>query len=70
MSDTNEWPTGWPVVLHATAGTLAGCGLSLHMCPACKAVVIENFMPEHKAWHAELDKRQSQPESGASPAAS
>jgi hypothetical protein len=26
-------------------------GLSLHQCPACFALVVEDFMPDHEAWH-------------------
>jgi hypothetical protein len=43
----------WAVTLHATEGKWAGCGLSLHQCPTCYALVVEDFMPEHLVWHRE-----------------
>ena len=29
--------------------------LSLHQCPTCFALVVEDFMPEHQAWHAHIE---------------
>lgn len=39
------------VTLHAAGGVLAGCGLSLHTCYICKALVVEDFMEEHVNSH-------------------
>ncbi len=50
----SEWPTEWTLTLHATMGTLRGTGLSVHQCPKCFALVVEDFMPEHQAWHETL----------------
>lgn len=49
----SEWPTEWSLTLHATMGTLKGCGLSVHQCPICFALVVEDSLPEHQAWHEE-----------------
>lgn len=49
----SEWPREWTVTLHATMGNLADCGLSIHMCAVCSALVVEDFMPAHMRWHGE-----------------
>lgn len=57
MSDSTEhWPTEWTVTLHAANGSLAGCGLSIHQCPECFALVVEDFVPDHQAWHEGLKR--------------
>jgi hypothetical protein len=47
----NEKTVTYSVVLHATNGELVGCGLSLHECSVCRALVVEDSLEEHKLWH-------------------
>lgn len=53
--DRAAMKTNWTVTIHATNGELVGCGISLHQCPECFALVVEDFMPEHQDWHAEQE---------------
>lgn len=48
---TDGYNTTWSVTLHPTNRRLVGCGLSLHQCPVCCALVVEDYMEEHKLWH-------------------
>jgi hypothetical protein len=54
----NSWEQHWNVTLHATMGSLKGCGLSLHVCGLCSAAVIEDFKDEHDRWHDSLNDEE------------
>lgn len=51
MTGSSEWPAQWNVTLHATMDTLKNCGLSIHQCEICCALVVEDSVPMHMEFH-------------------
>jgi hypothetical protein len=35
--------------------------VAVHQCEECLALVVEDFMPEHKRWHRQIDRMKARP---------